>query len=263
MVTAEKMPIIQKIKKLLDKAESAATFSTQEEATLFMEKAQEMLVKYELSLSEVEFAMAQEDDPMREHVVYPYDKNGKIKYTRARTGWQIDLAHALARANFCCLLQHTGANCVTFIGRVSHTEVASFIWQTLTGEVERMCEMEYNRAWTRLGADAARGFPAGYRVAFVNTVRKRLHEVVAARKAQMQQAANGVALMRLDTLSTAAEKWQKDNIKTHSVTTPQGRYSGNQHGRIMGRDHGERVSLNANGLRGGNGGGTRQIGNGS
>lgn len=258
MVANEKLAIAAKIKKLLAKADSAMQFSTAEEAQAFADKAAALMEEHELEMTDIEYADALTSDPIGTTWVAPRDAKSNEKRTRRRTAWSEDLAQVLAHHNFCAYMVQTSSPVIGFTGRKSHREVVAFLFQTLTGEIERICVREDSRAWAKMGS-AARGFPTSFKRGFVEAVRRRLREAAEARKKEQEATGTGTALIRLSTTREAAAKYQKERWSTISAAAISGRMSANAYGRQVGREYGERANLTGNGLNKGQGGGPKLL----
>lgn len=257
--TAEKNTILVKIRKLFNKAESAHELGSMEEATAFAAKAQELLAEHELDMTDVDYAHALEEDKMASQYVYPHGKDGKEKWKKSRCAWSEALAGHVAQAHFCKVMVSTGSNGMYFVGRESHREVATYVWQRLCGEIERLCEQEYNKAWAAHGS-GARGFPAAFRNEFVKVVQERYRAEREARRQDLEDSGNGVALIRLDNASEAAARYIQEEIKISRAAGLKGQWSSNAAGREKGREYGSRANLSGNGIRGNNAPGTKLLG---
>jgi hypothetical protein len=109
--------LIDKVRKLLALSKSP----NEHEATLAMEKAQEILKTYNLTLTEVEV----------KNIVERRIKMGKL------TKWKIHLASAVA-AGFDTKLYMLGTQYLVFCGTKVDTEVSEYAYEYLKGTVEAL-----------------------------------------------------------------------------------------------------------------------------
>lgn len=119
--------IIEKIRKLL----ALATSSNEHEAALAAAKAQDLLFRHNLEMSQIERAGMTRPDPY----TTIYEQN----ITRAE--WKIDLANSVARANLCKIILSRGT--IVWMGKESNLEVAQFVNATLVQDLERIA----NEKW--------------------------------------------------------------------------------------------------------------------
>lgn len=265
-MTDELKRIAAKLRKIMDKANSAEQIGNAEEAATFTAKAQELLTRYQLTMSDVEYAAQDDDDPLGKEY-----HNASSGYRRV--AWMQDLGSAVARAFFCRILVYPGSTGLAFVGRQSHREAAIYVYGRLVREVLRLQDEGYDAIWretrdklkhdvpkaewVRAARAAQYGFKAAFRNAFVHTVRRRLREQEKLHQQEAEASAstdNGMALIRLDTAHKAADRWLKENIKTSSCSGLNGQWSGNTAGRRAGAQAGMNANLSANGVqRGGQG----------
>lgn len=122
--------IIQKIKKLIALSKRN---TNENEAASAAAKVQELLLQYNLSMSQVE----SKDYEKREHVKHEY----RSIFQQNRINWKIDLANTVARANLCNILT-SGARLI-WIGKPSNIEVSEFLFTTLAHDLEDICDKRW------------------------------------------------------------------------------------------------------------------------
>jgi hypothetical protein len=126
MKQAEK--IIDRIKKLTAKANSAYELGNVEEATAFTNKVNELLTEYQIDMSKIVDAPVQ-------------DVNG---YRETELGlnhrWKTSLLNILCKHNYCEAIFHTRPKQtqVTIIGKSDNVEVVKFLYGVLVPQFERM-----------------------------------------------------------------------------------------------------------------------------
>lgn len=121
--------MVEKIRRLLKLAESPNIH----EATAAAQKAQELLVKYNIDQAEVEAASG-EKSPYGTKEEYPQGPGAYFT-------WKAHLAHQVARSTFCKAVRttHKGAvPYVTFIGKQHNIEASVYLWTYLMREIERL-----------------------------------------------------------------------------------------------------------------------------
>ena len=104
------------------------------EAAVAAAKLTEMLVKYNLTLSDI---------PESERKADPFSLSHTDKEYRL-TEWRITLASAVARANLCrIVIENRGsqkADYLSWVGRQSNIEVAQYIYETCAADLQRICD---------------------------------------------------------------------------------------------------------------------------
>lgn len=165
--------ILDKIRKLM-----SVEGRTEEEAQLFAEKAQELLAKYKLSMTDIQFEDFKVHEPIEKHLVNW--KEHQLKVKRQRIQWVEDLAYFVADAYQCRFLVHQGTNYITFIGRRNDAKVAEFTLVTLVRMAEKIADKAYVKFFyecrDRGEVHLARGFRASFLKGFVLRIGRRLQE---------------------------------------------------------------------------------------
>lgn len=167
--------IIERIRKL-----AATEGRTEEETQLFAAKVQELLTKYKLEMTDIQF----EEFKVSEPVVRTFVDWAKhdLRPRRRRISWIEDLAGVVARAYQCRHLVHVGTSYITFVGRKNDTEVAEYVLVTLVRSVEVIAEKAYVKYFyeCRDAGDErkARGFKAAFLIGFVQRINARLQQKI-------------------------------------------------------------------------------------
>lgn len=246
--------IIRKLAKLRAKAEGPGT--TAEEAATFAAKFQELLVKHELTMSDVDMAKALDADPMGRTFVTGDGVN-------QRRLWQERLAGTIARAFLCRILVYQGQDAVSFVGRKTHREMAEYVYSRLRDELEDLSNREYKRLRSRLRRageplEKSHDFKPAFRKAYILEIDRRLKAQRAAEEAKLKSAGSGVAIVRLSNALARADEFIENEIKTVKLKAPKSKVSYNELGQARGRHHGSRANLRPDGLK--KGGDTIYIG---
>ena len=119
--------VIDTIRKLLALSESN---NNEHEAALAAAKASELLMKYELKMSQIAPAKLREEILQK---ASPWSRS-------RRQRWEAQLAFVLARHYFCQALVAT--YCVFFVGKERHQEIAIFVYEQLVAVLTKMAKRE-------------------------------------------------------------------------------------------------------------------------
>lgn len=167
--------VLDLIKKLNAKAESAAQIGSAAEAEAFAAKVTDLLLQYNLSMDDLPASECREDTVDKE-LFDPEDFGVKAK--RSRVQWQETLAVEVAQANFCRILVQPGRNSVSFIGRRHNREVAMWLYATLVGDLETAADRSYVRYFRQCYDEGdptkARGYRAAWLTGAVSAIVNRL-----------------------------------------------------------------------------------------
>lgn len=254
MTTEEK--IIDKIRKLHAKAESCEKIGSQEEAEAFAGMVNQLLLKHNLSMSEVDWDKREDTDPICQ--VWVDFKSQGIASKKARQQWSEHLAGIIARAHFCKILISTGSNRICLIGHKSDREIAEYLFVTMYKLAEKMAEKEYVKYFyeCRDNGDVteARGFKSAWLHGFVLGLSKRFD---AERNAAAPSGST--ALVRLNRALIEVNDWMK-NLKGLRSVNRLNQFRHNVEGQRRGEQMANEVSLRANALRHNPGQGQRVIG---
>lgn len=153
--------IVEKIQKLLALSES----SNEHEAHLSMLKAQQLLVKYKLSLKEVnEFKIY--DSSIKE-------KKSRISFTKAK--WKAQLARLIAD-NFGCyyFLKTRNTNTITFFGREEDVVVCNILLEYAVDCIENVVK-KLRYKYSKNGY-STKGLENDYAVGFITGLKKKFEE---------------------------------------------------------------------------------------
>jgi len=211
-VTADLQKTLSLIKKLMAKADSAAQIGSAEEAATFAAKANELLLKHKLEMTDLELATEDTDDPIEDGYVDVAKAAGLKKGGGARrAAWIEGLASRLCNAHFCKLLVVPGSKTIRIIGRKSDKQIVEYLLTTLVREGERLAIL-YERV-SRVSAQRA-GLPIpqqpkrGFLLGFTAGIGEKLREM---RAAVMQQGGQH-AVVRFQQASAAVQKYFDDTV---------------------------------------------------
>lgn len=202
--------IVNRIRKLHAKAESAKSIGSLAEAETFAAAVEKMLVKHKLSMSSLQVAQMEKDEPVSEFWWVP--QQAGFKRTKTRQGWSEDLAQAVAKAHFCGLFVIPGSNGLSFIGRKSDRDVCVYAYNILRRTAEELSQREYVKKFyemKNLGmVEGARGFKASWLAGFVDGIRHKYYQEELERK--RNAASTGTSLVILDQAHAAVAQYKKD-----------------------------------------------------
>lgn len=239
--------------------------AAQAEAEAFAQAINRMLIENELSPTDIDYARANDMDPVIELTV---DLNRySIEKKKMRVAWQESLARIIARAHLCTFLLVPGSNRIIFVGTKSHATVAEYVYGTLVPIASRMAHTEYCRYWWGLknsgqSTKEASGFKGSWLIAFTSRIAERFEEARrvavaesdARLKDRMPSGATSVALIRLNGALVKVQKYVDDKFKSKRGATPLARhYIKNQAGADSGRAAANRMTIGRKGVTGGSG----------
>jgi hypothetical protein len=191
--------VIDLVRKLFAKAESAKEIGSAEEAAAFASKANDLLLQHKLEMTELELEDEADTDPF-----------GRVDQSvRAWGGvqqkWSAWLAVSLARAHFCEIVfdvervrwrrKRTGT--ISLFGRQSDRQIAAFLIETLHREAKRLAS-----AAVRGGAHRP-----SFLWGFTDAVQQRLED----RLQHVKQQGGQYAVVRLQDLNQQLEAYVADS----------------------------------------------------
>lgn len=133
--------VTDKLTKLIAMEQSARTIGNLQEAEAFAAKVQEMLFKYNLSMTDLEIEEQERDEPIDEERI-------DILKTRQRSQWQEMLAEATAASCFCRSYVILGSSRQVFAGRTSDRQAAIALFGYLAASGKSICDTEARKART-------------------------------------------------------------------------------------------------------------------
>jgi hypothetical protein len=260
---------IDKLVKMQASRDSERALGNTAAAEAFAAAVNRMLIEHELDPSDLDYARANDKDPVIELFV------DKVKYgidkSKARVAWQESLARTVAKAHLCSFLLRPGTNDIWFVGTQSHAQVAEYVYGTLVPAVETMSiaeRLKHNReveAEAKASGDTEwrkriHGFREGWLDAFIERINERFNE---ARLAAVKEAAADVpgaastALIRLDGQLVKVRKYIDDKFagrggrrRVSSLSTGRSTHS---EGRAWGKAAADRMPIGRRGVTGGKG----------
>lgn len=186
--------IVELVRKLFAKADSAAEIGSTEEAAAFAAKANELLLRHRLEMTDLELQDEQDHDPMGR------DDLLSAAWGGVQQKWSSRLASAVANTHFCRLIfdgagRRWRARAV-LLGRASDRAIALATLQMLHQQAKRLEKQAYETS-DRTVSRAT--FRTSFLLGFTNAVYRRLNE----RRGTLEQQGGQYAVVRLRDADTA------------------------------------------------------------
>ena len=132
--------VLDKIKKLLDKANSAKEIGNLDEANIFFKGIQKLLVKHNLEMSDVESHQLKD-----KNTIIKDEESISYKKSCNYGTWELTLAGIVARAHSCRLIYDTYFKTMRFIGTQSDVTIAKYILEVAIQTFKRICKREWKK----------------------------------------------------------------------------------------------------------------------
>lgn len=241
--------VIERVRKMWAKAESAKDIGSLAEAEAFAAAVQKTLAAYKLDMSILTVQQRQTQDPLGKSYVHP---QGEGVRKQKRIWWIEELAQAVAMGHYCRLLVIPRSDTIVLVGRESDRAVAEYMLVLLTRLCTELCAQGYWKAryitFKETGSYNTQDFKESFYRGFVNTIRQRYVEL---RNAQREDTGSGMALVVKRSMEEVAQ--YVDEIvkpgKTSSVTKY--RAGHNQTGYSAGVNAGKAANLGGKAASGG------------
>lgn len=222
MTEQELAKIKDKIRKLI----ALASSPVEAEAKLAMEKAGELMAKYELSIAEVRESEGHDIKDMVEDVFV----NG---VGDRRRNWEAMLGHAISQAFDAEIILSSGGQIdswgVHFIGHKSDVELVVFFHKHLRRHVWGMARMNYKTKHDR----------ESYCFGAVETLRKRLNDMYKRKQEVMDESCTALVVVKKGAVSEKVKELYP-NLRKSSI----GQRSTNWRAFDSGKKDGEKINLN-------------------
>lgn len=171
--------LLDRLRKMHRQVEGAKKIGSINEAEAFAAKLQELLLKHNLNMTDVEAEQIETSEPVNLH---PFET--QLDYCPYRVLWSEKLASVIAKAHFCRIFIHSGSNRLSLIGRKSNTEICEYLFVTLSRAVQKLSQVEkemvkiqnrYNRK-NNLPTQSLRNFEESFIMAFIGRLEERFRE---------------------------------------------------------------------------------------
>lgn len=222
--------IIARLNKLIAHEKSARSIGSTEEAEVFAAKIQDLMFKYKLEMTDVEFAAQEINEPVEAEVVEEAALTGETRKL-IKTGWIGVLTEAVTRANFCRAVGQRGGNGITLIGKASDRAAAKAMMQYLYDACVEAAPIHTQKHCFG-GSGDKRSFTLAFKMGFACAIAARLK----AQKAQLAAGAGEQGLIRIDQLErqvTAKMKETFPSLRKERASMPAS-HSGFQTGKAYG-----------------------------
>lgn len=213
-----KQKVIDRLIKMQAVRQGEADLGNEEAAEAFAAAINRMMIDYELSPSDLDYARALDDDPVVEVPVQLGIYS--IPRMKTRIAWQESLAQMVAKAHLCKILVRGTSNDIWFVGTRSHAMVAEYVYGTVVPAVATMSKKAETAYWKATGCgrgkdNKALGYRAAWISAFLARIRERFEE---GRKAAVAECpSESTALLRLDGAMIKVQKYIDDKFSERAA----------------------------------------------
>lgn len=245
--------ILQKIEKLLRKAESA----NQHEAQAFAAKAMALMGEHKVTMEDVELQRYNDSNPIDGERVNDHDTPNSSRID----AFAIDLAEAVANSMGVKITFYRGSSALKFWGRMEQRKIAVYLFKYLYNFAVKERDTTYNRLYQRWHYKKRKGqisewefenenpmvgWKASWNEGFIRELRKRVREEF---KKPFDKAEREFAIVVRDDLKAVTEYMEKaiPNLRSSEVN---GRYGGNEQGFYAGKMTAQDVAIHR-GVEGG------------
>ena len=224
--------ILEKIQKLMSLADSP----NESEAQSAMDKAQALMVQYNISISDI--SVSDESNDIIED---------SIKETGRLSSWESVLMSAVAKVNYCDAFvtrsRRAGKTKLVMVGKPHHVAIAKAMFDYLSATVERECK----RVKTENPIDTVgRSWSASFKLGCASRIASRLKEKMESMKSQGIPEVAVTALVVVDSFRKADQDIQKYHAQAGRKFGKASKCSfSNGAGYSAGQSAGNSVSLNA------------------
>ena len=255
-----KQKILDKLVKLQNSRQSEAELGNEAAAEAFAAMINKMLLEYELSPSDIDYARANDNDPIIELRTNMIGYG--IKSAKTRVAWQEALAVSVADAHLCRILIRNSSNQIWFVGTKSHATVAEYVFGTMVPLIEKLSKKAELDYWKQTGCgrginNMARGFRASWIEAFIRRIWERFREArqqAVAEAAAAHGTSQETSLIRLDGALIKVKKYIEDKFSASHKSAARVlamRHTAHQAGAQAGRAAADAIPLGRRGLTGG------------
>lgn len=232
--------IVDKISKLLAQSESAAAIGNAEEAAAFSARASQLMDKYKVEMSDLEFASYLAEEEI-DTTMIDWEELGH-KNKRRSCAWTSFLSSSIAALFHCRSVHSRNTNRVVIYGHTTNRAVAIQVIGYLVRLADRLAD-EGQKAMNKIARETgdrrvAKGYRKSFLFAFVTTVHKRAANLINQRE---QEACGERGLMVLDEGRQVEDVLNNDpNIRNASTTV---RGGDNHKGMADGEEAGKSVNI--------------------
>jgi len=256
--------VIEKLGKIKVHMESAKAMGSEAEAQHFAQMLNQLLTKYKLEMTDLQYDMHVKDEPVEKVIVGGGGQrvDGKrvmkdypdIEIKSSRVAWTESLLGVIARAHSCEILIHPGSSMLSLVGRKSNTAIVEYLFITMQRLMWKLSASERTKYWNQLKRDGddvtkSHGFRDAWIDGFISRLRELFEEEAEKLRAEAAKNNTGTALMRIDKDAVATREFI-ESLRC-GTANPVGRgRSWNAEGRRRGRAYADQVDRQGRGMGG-------------
>ena len=149
MVNKSRHEIADMVRRMLSKAESAA--STPAEIEAFAAKASKLMLEYNLTASDIQQAHTAANSSARKlediytQTTYQYS-HSKKEFDRV---WRVKVLRAIANVHFCRVLTYNHTPYCSIVGEPGSVELVTAVYEFVERQISRMATKDYNTTGKR------------------------------------------------------------------------------------------------------------------
>lgn len=243
--------ILTTLRKLIAHEKSARAIGSVEEAEAFAAKIQELMFKHKMEMTDVEFAEAEQNEPVMSEFLSEQEITGCAPSIRGQ-GWIGILMQAITRANFCRAIRTARGNSYTILGKESDRAAAKalflYLYEACVEAVPMQVadyymsgRMAKDKSYNPYTADHVlkRTFASAFKIGFASAIADRLAVQNIALKAGVGER----GLIRIDQLERKVEEKMDEMFPdrvTGGITSTKGRS-----GYEAGKSYGSAIGINS------------------
>lgn len=256
--------VMRKLGKIKAHMESAKAIGSEAEAQNFARILNELLMKHNMEMTEIEWDAEIKDEPVDRHPVGggvdyrtgTYKDYPDVEIKRRRCEWSENLMSFIAKTYGCSFLLNAGSSRLTIVGRKSNAAIVDYMYITMYRTIESLSWKEYKTArnklkWSqmKLGLEAGEvnyGELSGFRASWIDGFVDRIRQLLQDEVQKQAEAPNGsTALMRIDKDKQAVGQYL-EGIKSAKNLRSQG--SWNRDAYEAGSNKASEVGITAKGM---------------
>jgi hypothetical protein len=243
--------ILDRLRKLIEHQRSAHAIGNVAEAEAFAAKAQEILLRHKLNMTDIEFAQQEKDEPPAKHVIHGDRDLGTTRRERD-AGWVQILLGAVAQANFCKMIRMAPPNrrlygrvpgYFVLVGRKSDCDAAKALFGYLyescvTAARNEAASVDFTESF--FDFETRGTFIGAFKAGFADAIWHRLE----TKRSELKAAASEQALVRIDQMERRVEDKVRELFP--KLGEPQARrWPANADGYLAGQKYGSAIGINA------------------
>lgn len=209
MAPEDKDKLIEKLAAIKRGEESAREVGNEEEAQMFAATLRSLLLKHNLSMTEVEFRNQDQVEPVDNERV-DWSKYG-IPHKARRIRWVELLGNVVTNAHGCRILVVPGSNTLYIVGRKSNRELAGYVLAVLVRSAEKLAQKSYDVFYWQCEKTGtqhrARGYKASFLNGFINRIAERYEDQTRTVDADPSTC---TAIVRINSDLAAVNRWVQE-----------------------------------------------------